>query len=181
VAGWLGTALAFVGYGVTTAANLHEHTLRRLVGHEDRAWSPARAPLVSNRYALEAVGLLGLAVLGGFVVVALRRTPRALALAVLGIALMASSPPAERLENRLVSNPHNYVFVANDEPYRFTAAASRRLWLIGHYKEGAETAGAIVLFAGLAASSTSRRRTGQAAVGDRVARAAEPMAAGPRP
>jgi hypothetical protein len=148
---WLAVACAFGFYGVTTAVALHDHAARayllRLRPESFRASGNSAADL----FSLEAFGALSLLLLGGFILTAVRGNRRAWLLAILGVVLMTASPVAERYENRLISNPHNYVFVANDQPYRFSHTAADRLWIASHIKEGVETAGAIALLAGLLA------------------------------
>jgi hypothetical protein len=85
----------------------------------------------------------------GFLLGGRRGPRRASLLVILGLALMACSPVAEQYENRLIGDSNNYVLVSWDQPFRFTRAASDRLWVVSHIKEGVETAGAIALLAGL--------------------------------
>lgn len=154
---WLAIALACAAYGLTTALNIHDLTARRLISDAARARISDHAALASRSFALEGVGMIALAFALGFFALRLRLARRAWWWGVLGIALLASSPVTERFETRLVSNPNNYVFVANDQPYRFTATASDRLWMVGHVKEGSEAAGALALFAALVTYAESLR------------------------
>jgi hypothetical protein len=148
---WCAGAGAFGVYGVTTAMAIHDIAVRALVLRLRVAWFRTPGNAVAGLFSLEALGALSLLLMCGYMLYAMRGNRRIWLLASLGLALMASSPVAERFENRLISDPHNYVFVANDQPYRFSHAAADRLWVVSHVKEGVETAGAVALLAGLLA------------------------------
>jgi hypothetical protein len=146
---WCAGAGAFGFYGVTTAMAIHDHAARALVQRLRASWFRTPGNPAAALFSLEALGALSLLLMCGCMLYAMRSHRRVWLLASLGLALMASSPIAERFENRLISDPHNYVFVANDQPYRFSHAAADRLWVVSHVKEGVESAGAIALLAGL--------------------------------
>jgi hypothetical protein len=148
---WCAGTGAFGFYGVTTAMAIHDNAARALVLRLRGAWFRTPGNPAAGLLSLEALGALSLLLMCGYMLYVMRGNRRVWLLASLGLALMASSPVAERFENRLISDPHNYVFVANDQPYRFSHAAADRLWVVSHVKEGVETAGAVALLAGLLA------------------------------
>ena len=130
---WGALGVAFLASGAATATNLH------MVG----------ATGVSAPRAEQVVGYLGIFLTCALGLWVIWFMPKARWLALLALALLLTSPFAERVENRLVSDPRNYSFVANDQPYRFNASPFRRLWVVSHYKEGSEVAAAISLLAAL--------------------------------
>jgi hypothetical protein len=146
---WVVVACAFGFYGITTALAFHSHAERLYLLRLRRASIHTTDTRVTALFSPEALGALSLLLVCGFVFWNLRGYRRAWLLASLGLALMACSPIAEWYENRLIGNSNNYVLVSWDQPFRFTHAASDRLWVASHIKEGVETAGAITLLAGL--------------------------------
>ena len=158
--GWLSITIAFTCYAVTTALAIHDLAARGLLDAL-RPGTP-NAPgssldgAVAALFTLEALGVLGLLAIWLFVTRAMRGARRAVLLASLGLALMLCSPFAEHVEDHMLNDPHNYVFVTNKHGYRMTRAAADRLWLASHVKEGVETGGAIALMAGLLAFREQR-------------------------
>jgi hypothetical protein len=147
--GWCVGSGAFGIYGVITATAIHAHAARAFALRLHAPWLRPPSSLTAGLLSIEAAGVLTLLLMCGGMLYAMRGNRGSVLLACLGLLLMASSPVVERFENRLISDPHNYVFVAKDQPYRFSHAAADRLWVVAHAKEGVETAGAIVLLAGL--------------------------------
>jgi hypothetical protein len=146
---WGVVTCAFGFYGITTALAVHDHAARVYLLRLRASSIHTPDSPVAGLFSLEALGALSLLLVCGFMIWALRSYRRAWLLASLGLALMACSPVAERYENRLIGNSNNYVLVSWNQPFRFTRAASDRLWVASHIKEGVETFGAITLLAGL--------------------------------
>jgi hypothetical protein len=73
--------------------------------------------------------------------------PAARWLLTLALILFLSNPVSEYGKVHVTGNPDNYVFVSNDQPFRFEEDAWIRLSILAHIQEATEIGGTICLLA----------------------------------
>jgi hypothetical protein len=137
--GWSLVAVVLPSSAVIDATNVRADLLAHPLA------SIAGWPLSGFEFLLTAVIL----VVGGFILRQAWSDRRARLVLIVALASAVTNPLTEAAETWLISDPHNYTFVAADRPYRFTTHAARWLTRISSVQELSEDLSAIALLIGL--------------------------------
>jgi hypothetical protein len=138
-AGWLAVSIILATSAVSDAAQIRPNTTREaLLGVG--AWHISMFDLA---------GLLTTVVVGSFLLRQTRWNRLARWFVIAAIVCGLANPLTEVIEDRLTSDPQNYAFVADDQPYRFNANSNRQLERVSTIQELSESLGAILLLAGI--------------------------------